>query len=678
MLAAKRLNRLCFTAVLLIACIGTKHIAAQNTTDAEEEAEYSLAYNREFKSEPLEAVLYQLLFGDSAFLIIGNPDKRITGPIRANSVSDAMQQLEDISDVLVVRRGDRFVVYSSGAEAELDGDLITYVYRARKARASDLLSVIENQEQAGFPQSNALNPDQHMSLEHHKTRETSQNTTNGGGRISGLLRPLGDFVEYQLVPNLNGLLLRGPIDEVKQAVEFLRVIDHPIPIVLIEVMIVQYNHTDGFTWRYNFFDGSMLKAQAPGFASATNAYSKPALGTANFGGTSGGIPVPEWGAHASQLAMNAQFGTLSGGLSSIGSLTSQFKNNLTVLMEEDLARIVTNPHISVINGQSGSIVLDEKFNFQNTVQTINNSTSQKADSLDAVTSLLVTPTVISPDLIHIAVNAELGVFTDIAGGLASANNSGELPGQRTNEIGTSVVLGEEETLIIGGLVKEQVIENRNRIPGLSRIPLLGHLFRDKRSSRIYTETVIYVTPHLAQPQGYEDQYREQVFHYSRDLVDVGEMVREQNRMDKTTSNMLYAQSEDIDHQQWKQRVKDRVCKPNCNCSKCRGFSVQPAAHTSTGRIPTVTKPESLPLPPNSGVSNAEPIEYGATRASFTQNASSMRISDSKSKPLGIDSPVLRGGQSDRLPNTSTSPRRSASSPAENQQSDFWKQFGKSP
>lgn len=595
---------------LLLASILCTQVAAQNNglNSLEEEVAATLAFELEFDRTPLEQALFELTFSDSGFLIVGNRDKRISGVVRANTQEDAFKQLEDIANLLVVRRGDRFIVYSSGAEAELREEVITYVYRARKARASDLLAVIENQDQAGYPTANALaTNDQHMSLEHHKTKDTGGE--NFGGNVTadlkmGLQRPLGDFVEYQLVPNLNGVLLRGPIGEVRKAVDFLKVIDHPIPIVLIEVMIVQYNHTDGFTWRYNFFDGSMLRAEAPGFA--TTAFGAPPLGSTNYGGTSN--IAPDWGAHVSELAMSAQFGTIGGGLSSIGSLTSQFKQNLTLLMDEDLARIVTNPHISVINGQSGSIVLDEKFNFQNTVQTQNQSTLQKADSLDAVTSLLVTPTVISPNLIHIAVNAELGVFTDIAGGLASSN-TGELPGQRTNEIGTSVVLGEDETLIIGGLVKEQVVENRNKIPGLSRIPLFGHLFRDKRTSRIYTETVIYVTPRLAQPQGYEEQYRQQVFNHARNLMDVGEMVREQNRMDEYTSNMLYKQNEDIDHEQWKKSVRDRICKPNCNCPKCRGYQVHQAAYSSGVNSPA-TQPTSLPPPPVSSRSHSTAITAG--------------------------------------------------------------------
>ncbi len=595
--------------------------------DAANETQTPLAVDVEFQSEPLENVLFQLLFAPERFTIIGKPDFQISGAIRAFTMADAMRELEDIASVLVVESGDRYIVYSMGAETTLGDRSITYVYRARQTRAADLISIVDRKQTAGFPTSNALQATGHAPLGHHAVSTTDLNvSTDALG--SGLTKPLGDFVRYQLVPNVNGVLLRGPVRDIRKAVDFLRVIDHPMPIVLVEVLIVQYSHENNFNWRYNLSDGTVLKANPKKFATG---YNQPAAGDGNFGPTN-------WGIDASNVAFDATTGAMSGGISAIGSLTSQFKHNLTLLMEENLARVVTNPHIAVLNGQSGTITLDEKFNFTNTVVT-NSSASVQAEAIDAVTALIVTPTVISPDQIHIAVNAELGVFGTVAQGSS-------LPGQRTNELGTSIVLAENETIIIGGLVKEEIIEARDKIPGAAKVPLVGHLFRGETTQRRYTETVIYITPHLSQPQGYEDQYMKQVFEHTQHLQQRGEEIRMDHRLDTYRSKRLYRHNEQVDRQEYKQYLKEGLPGHVRGC-RCRGCLSEPYYEVDPGGEPT--NREELPSP--------EDPSWNEFTGSQSPTAARVRIGDQQTRmmprPNSPRSPVARASY-DHLPATSWS------------------------
>lgn len=631
--------RIWATAIAMMAC-SVDHIFAQSKEVDPQGDAMRLAYEANFKDEPIENVLFQLLFGGDRFSIIGDADMRISGDIRAAKEDDAIKQLEDITNVLVVRRGDHYIIYSAGAEEQVKDQVINYVYRARQARAGDLVNIIEKQATAGFPKSNqVIKSGRGTPLTPHLMENSSFQQPDTGNR--GLNKPLGDFVEYQIVPNLNGLLLRGPLHEVRQAVEFLRVIDRPIPIVLIEVLIVQYNHRNGFSWKYNFFDGSILKGDPAQYATGFN---QPATGAAtNKYGPTG------WGIDAANLGFSASNGSMTGGLAAIGSLTNQFKSNLTLLMREDLARIVTNPHISVINGQSGTILLDEKFNFTNSVVT-QTSTSQKADSLDAVTSLIVTPTVISPELIHLAVNAELGVFT--------VDANANLPGQRTNEVGTSIVLGENETVIIGGLVKEQMTDNRSKIPGAAAVPLVGNLFRGKETDRIYTETVIYITPHLSEPQGYEERYRKQIFDHTQRLQQLGEEIRANHRMDDSTSNSLYRHNECLDREAFKQSFKEHV--RGCQCQQCldaQASSSQPVSGKET--------PDTPPNPAASSQSSLMNRNRGTTASNGVRAQISDQASDGVTDRSRMsDYPVSRASylESPATPMNNRNERREPSNP----------------
>jgi len=71
-----------------------------------------------------------------------------------------------------------------------------------------------------------------------------------------------------------------------------------------------------------------------------------------------------------------------------------------------------------------------------------------------------------------------------------------IPGFRTREMTTEVQLRSGETLVIGGLIQNEITEVISEIPILSQIPILGELFRSKRFTEDETELVIFITPHI--------------------------------------------------------------------------------------------------------------------------------------------------------------------------------------
>jgi len=53
-----------------------------------------------------------------------------------------------------------------------------------------------------------------------------------------------------------------------------------------------------------------------------------------------------------------------------------------------------------------------------------------------------------------------------------------------------------ETVVIGGLVTTEETENQHSVPFLSKIPILGLMFRNKTESKDFDETMIFITPHV--------------------------------------------------------------------------------------------------------------------------------------------------------------------------------------
>ena len=79
----------------------------------------------------------------------------------------------------------------------------------------------------------------------------------------------------------------------------------------------------------------------------------------------------------------------------------------------------------------------------------------------------------------------------------SANGS-IVYGFKTRKVDTTVELGDGETLIIAGLLKQTSSKNNSKIPWISNIPVLGLLFSNISNSKDDTELVIFITPRIVE------------------------------------------------------------------------------------------------------------------------------------------------------------------------------------
>jgi general secretion pathway protein D len=76
-----------------------------------------------------------------------------------------------------------------------------------------------------------------------------------------------------------------------------------------------------------------------------------------------------------------------------------------------------------------------------------------------------------------------------------------LPRFRVRQVATSVIVWDGQTVVLGGLIAENVQKNRQKVPVMGDIPVLGRLFRSERSRSIKKNLVIFVTPTIIDPAG---------------------------------------------------------------------------------------------------------------------------------------------------------------------------------
>lgn len=76
-----------------------------------------------------------------------------------------------------------------------------------------------------------------------------------------------------------------------------------------------------------------------------------------------------------------------------------------------------------------------------------------------------------------------------------------LPRFRVRQVATSAIVWDGQTVVLGGLIAENVKKTREKVPVLGDIPLLGRLFRSESADSTKKNLVIFVTPTIIDPAG---------------------------------------------------------------------------------------------------------------------------------------------------------------------------------
>lgn len=76
-----------------------------------------------------------------------------------------------------------------------------------------------------------------------------------------------------------------------------------------------------------------------------------------------------------------------------------------------------------------------------------------------------------------------------------------LPRFRVRQVSTTAIVWDGQTIVLGGLIAENVTKVREKVPVLGDIPLLGRLFRSESSSSDKKNLMIFVTPTIIDPAG---------------------------------------------------------------------------------------------------------------------------------------------------------------------------------
>jgi general secretion pathway protein D len=102
--------------------------------------------------------------------------------------------------------------------------------------------------------------------------------------------------------------------------------------------------------------------------------------------------------------------------------------------------------------------------------------------------LTIKPQVNESDYIRLVINKQIEDITSIDPVL------GPTTSKRIAK--TTVVAKDQETVVIGGLIRDRTLENVSKIPFFGDIPILGHLFRSQTKKKEKTNLLMFLTPYI--------------------------------------------------------------------------------------------------------------------------------------------------------------------------------------
>jgi len=267
-------------------------------------------------------------------------------------------------------------------------------------------------------------------------------------------------------PRTNTLIIKELPEFMNTVLDVIDQVDVPEPQVMIEARIVettkQFNRTLGIHWG---FDGI-----------ADNAH-----------GNSTGLVFPN------NVTGNGGVNLLTGGDNGIINLTlGNILNTFTLDAQlqaaenEGLVNILSAPKVATLNNVAASI----QSGLQIPVQTVANNTVT-VQFINATLRLDVTPHVTSDGTVLMDISVQKRE-PQLAFAIQGATNAPIA----TKEARTRVIVRDGGTTVIGGIYKVTSDQGEDRVPGLADIPILGHLFRNRRHANANEELLIFITPRV--------------------------------------------------------------------------------------------------------------------------------------------------------------------------------------
>jgi general secretion pathway protein D len=278
---------------------------------------------------------------------------------------------------------------------------------------------------------------------------------NGGGGSGGRKpedneQPLGESVDRNLAIDrrLNAIWVRGTPDYIARVKRQIEVIDVPVDSVILETQFIELSESGARNLGIDLANG----------------VNQMAVGTVKRG----------------------EFAPFGGPSDILKSFNLQAA--LYAQIQKGEGRILSKPRIAAQSGATAKIITGDALPILTSITLSGvNGVSQKVDYVNVGVTLQIAPRVSPDGYVTSQIYAVVSSVTGYSQGYPTIS-------QREAETSASVRDG--ESFVLGGLIQENSLKSKSKVPILGDIPLLGRAFSYEKTSRGKTELYIIITPRI--------------------------------------------------------------------------------------------------------------------------------------------------------------------------------------
>ncbi len=260
-------------------------------------------------------------------------------------------------------------------------------------------------------------------------------------------------------------------------------------------------------------------------------------------GIAGFNTAPENLATLAQAISGVAAGGATGGAATVLN-TVNVRGFLQLLMSLTDTNVLSTPQVLAADNQKAKIVVGSNVPFPTgQAQGITGGTLVTIERKDVGVTLEITPQVLENDLIRLEIKQEItAISTSVAQTIGSGTTTIPVgPTLTKRSMETTTIAKDQQTIVVGGLVQDNIILTENKVPFLGDIPVLGWLFKTQSKQVNKLSLLVFLTPTLVRDES------DMVELNARKSADLGTLQRE-NRIEEPT--------------RLKQEVLEKLERPN--------------------------------------------------------------------------------------------------------------------
>jgi general secretion pathway protein D len=410
------------------------------------------------------------------------------GGIMGGTTQSSSSGMSDVSVIASADMQTNAVVVSGPAETlaivsqvinELDvnpeQERRIFVYPLENANATNLMTILNNlfTEMASLDAQGATSRSGTQQFQGGQQSQSRGGAATGGGTTSSSASnadtDLSDETYFEADPNTNSLLCMTSTKNYEKIKPIIEELDKPVGQVLIKVLFAEVTHTNTMDLGTEF---SMLNIRSDGDSTQSiGIFGKPTTLT-----TEGGVSSPT-------------------GLS-VRTIEGDLDFTLRALQETGKLNVLSRPYVLTRNNQTATITVAEEVPIPTGTTTVAGQSQVTIDYRKDIGIVLdVTPSINPKGLVNMTVVPKI---TTRSAEKVQVSETLSAEAFATRSASTKVAVMDGQTIVIGGLIEDQISETVKKVPLLGDIPLAGMLFRRTITDKSKTELLIFLTPHVAE------------------------------------------------------------------------------------------------------------------------------------------------------------------------------------